>query len=53
MQDIPFQYADQNKATKQYVDLINASHGNISLLGVHLSRIGEEANELIGVNWLD
>lgn len=35
VQDIPFEYADTNKATKQYVGLVNANGGRSSLLGVH------------------
>ena len=35
VQDIPLEYASTNKATKQYIDLIEKSHGNMSLLGVH------------------
>jgi hypothetical protein len=35
IQDIPFEYADKGSATQQYVDLVKANGGTISLLGVH------------------
>jgi ABC-type branched-subunit amino acid transport system substrate-binding protein len=33
MTGVPFELADQAPAVKQYVDLVNASHGTIGLLG--------------------
>jgi ABC-type branched-subunit amino acid transport system substrate-binding protein len=33
MAGVPFEFADQVPAVKEYVDLVNASHGTIGLLG--------------------
>ncbi|MCU1483906.1 MAG: hypothetical protein JWN67_652 [Actinomycetia bacterium] len=35
LQDVPFEYADKNPATKQYMDLVKADGGDISDLGIH------------------
>lgn len=35
LQDVPFEYADKNKATKDYMDIVKASGGDISDLGMH------------------
>jgi len=34
-QDVPTQFADKNKATKDYVDIVNATGGDTSSLGIH------------------
>jgi ABC-type branched-subunit amino acid transport system substrate-binding protein len=35
LQDVPFEYADKSPATKQYMDLLDKSGGDISDLGIH------------------
>jgi ABC-type branched-subunit amino acid transport system substrate-binding protein len=35
LQDVPFEYADKNPATKQYVELVEGAGGDVSDLGIH------------------
>jgi ABC-type branched-subunit amino acid transport system substrate-binding protein len=35
LQDVPFEYADQNQATQDYLDIVQADGGDVSDLGAH------------------
>jgi ABC-type branched-subunit amino acid transport system substrate-binding protein len=35
LQDVPFEYASKNKATKDYIEIVEASGGDLSDLGLH------------------
>jgi ABC-type branched-subunit amino acid transport system substrate-binding protein len=35
LQDVPLEFADRNKATKDYIDIVEASGGDLSDLGLH------------------
>jgi ABC-type branched-subunit amino acid transport system substrate-binding protein len=35
LQDVPFEYADKNKATQDYLDIVKANGGDVSDLGAH------------------
>ena len=35
LQDVPFEYASKNKATKDYLDIVKANGGDVSDLGAH------------------